>query len=103
MASNSGEAPPPAPQAKAKWVTASVVEDAAAVIGKVFDEAQRRDPRHSRRWVALVDGNNHQIHRIEAEAKARAVDVTIVVDLIHVAGVPLGRGVVFLRRGRHRR
>lgn len=84
MASNSGEAPPPAPQAKAKWVTASVAEDAAAVIGKVFDEAQRRDPRHSRRWVALVDGNNHQIHRIEAEAKTRAVDVTIVVDLIHV-------------------
>ena len=84
LASKRGQPPSPAPQAKAKWVTASVVEDAAAVIAKVFDEAERRDPRHSRRWVALVDGNNHQINRIEAEADARAVEVTIVIDLIHV-------------------
>ena len=75
---------PPAPQAKAKWVTASVADNAATVIGKVFDEAERRDPRHRRTWVALVDGNNHQIHRIEAEAKDRGADITIVVDLIHV-------------------
>jgi len=34
--------------------------------------------------VALVDGNNHQINRIEAEAADRGVDVTIVVDLVHV-------------------
>lgn len=73
-----------APRATAKWVTASVVEDAAEVVAKVFDEAQRRDPDHARRWVALVDGNNHQIDRIGAEAKAREVNVTIVIDLIHV-------------------
>lgn len=84
LGSKSGAAPPPAPQAKAKWVTASVVEDAAAVIAWVFDEAQRRDPTHSRRWVALVDGNNHQISRIQSEATARGADVTVVVDLIHV-------------------
>ncbi|MDQ3343808.1 MAG: ISKra4 family transposase, partial [Actinomycetota bacterium] len=84
LASKAGDAPPPAPKAGAKWVTASVVEDAATVIAKVFDEAERRDPSHSRRWVALVDGNNHQISRIEAEAKTRGVDVAIVVDLIHV-------------------
>jgi len=84
LATKAGEAPPPAPKAGAKWVTASVVEDAAAVIANVFDEAEWRDPSHSRRWVALVDGNNHQIDRIEAEAKARGADVTIVVDLIHV-------------------
>jgi hypothetical protein len=61
-----------------------VVEDAAVVIAKVFDEAERRDLNHSRRWVALVDGNNHQIDRIEKEATARGADVTIVVDFIHV-------------------
>ena len=33
---------------------ASVVEDAAEVVGTVFDEAERRDPLHLRRWVALV-------------------------------------------------
>jgi hypothetical protein len=57
-----GDQPPgPAPTARHKWVTASVVEDAALVLGEVFDEAERRDPTHQRRWVALVDGNNHQI------------------------------------------
>jgi hypothetical protein len=84
LASRAGEDPPPAPKAKNKWVTASVVEDAAEVIKAIFDEAERRDPAHSRRWVALVDGNNHQIDRIEAEAKARGVEVSVVCDLIHV-------------------
>ncbi len=84
LASKAGETPPPAPKASAKWVTASVVDDAATVIATVFDEAERCDPNHARRWVALVDGNNHQIDRIEAEAQTRGVDVTIVVDLIHV-------------------
>jgi hypothetical protein len=84
LASKQGASPPPAPKARAKWVTSSVVEDAATVIAKVFDEAERRDPAHSRPWVALVDGNNHQIDRIEAEATARGVDVTVVIDIIHV-------------------
>ena len=76
--------PPPAPVAKNKWITASVVDDAARVIAAAFTEAARRDPDHARRWVALVDGNNHQIDRIRAEAKARGVTVTILVDFIHV-------------------
>ncbi|MGH8303154.1 MAG: ISKra4 family transposase, partial [Steroidobacteraceae bacterium] len=85
MASKAGEEQPPeAPKAKNKWLTASVVEDAAEVVGRLFDEAERRDPGHKRRWVALVDGNNHQIDRIGAEAMARGIDITIVVDLVHV-------------------
>jgi hypothetical protein len=48
----------PAPKAKRKWLTASVVEDASTVVGQIFDEAQRRDPNHERTLVALVDGNN---------------------------------------------
>jgi hypothetical protein len=78
------EAPKPAPTAKAKWFTASVVEDAATVIAQVFNEAERRDPEHKRTWLALVDGNNHQIDRIKAEAEARSVQVHIVIDFIHV-------------------
>lgn len=74
----------PGPVAKGKWLTASVARDAAAVVGEVFDEAERRDPTHDRAWVALVDGNNHQIDRIGAEAKARGVAVAIIVDFIHV-------------------
>jgi hypothetical protein len=86
MARSHDEGPPkPAPVAKNKWLTASVVDDAAGVIAAVFDEAERRDPGHERDWVALVDGNNHQIDRIKAEAKARGIDkLTIVVDWVHV-------------------
>ena len=85
LAGKRGEPPPsPAPKATNKWVTASVVDDAAEVVASVFDEAERRDPAHRRTWVALVDGNNHQIDRIQAEARTRDVTVTIVVDLIHV-------------------
>ena len=72
------------PVAANKWLSASIVKDAGTVIKHVFGEADRRDPKHRRTWVALVDGNNHQIQRIKAEAKARDVKVTIVVDFIHV-------------------
>ncbi|HEY6397111.1 MAG TPA: ISKra4 family transposase [Solirubrobacteraceae bacterium] len=84
MASKHADAPSPAPKASGKWVTASVAQDAAEVVGRVFEEACRRDPHHQRRWVALVDGNNHQIDRIQAEAEQRNVKVAIVIDLIHV-------------------
>jgi hypothetical protein len=76
--------PTPGPVATNKWLCASIVKDAAVVIEQVLEEAQRRDPEHHRRWVALVDGNNHQIQRIKAGAKARKVKVTIVVDFVHV-------------------
>jgi hypothetical protein len=74
----------PAPAAKNKWLTASVTDDAATVVAKMFEEAERRDPDHERTWVALVDGNKHQIDRINAEAKARKRNVTVLIDLIHV-------------------
>ena len=74
----------PAPRARNKWLMASVEDDAAVVVSRVFDEADRRDPAHQRVWIALVDGNNHQIERIKAEARARQVEVTIVVDFVHV-------------------
>lgn len=74
----------PGPVTSNKWLTASVVTDAASVVAQIFAEADRRDPDHARTWVALVDGNNHQIDRITAEAHARTLQVTIVIDFIHV-------------------
>jgi hypothetical protein len=74
----------PGPKARNKWLTASVTDDAVQVIAAIFDEAERRDPDHARTWVALVDGNNHQINRIRAEARHRKVTVTIVIDFVHV-------------------
>ncbi|MCY7298507.1 MAG: ISKra4 family transposase, partial [Ilumatobacteraceae bacterium] len=84
LTSNHADPPPPAPKATRKWVTASVVEDAAEVITHVFDEAERRDPGHHRTWVALVDGNRHQIDCIETQAHNRELNITIIIDLIHV-------------------
>lgn len=75
---------PPAPKARAKWVVASVIDDPVAVVAKLFDDAERRDPEHLRTWVALVDGNNHQIDLITVEARRRGVTVPIVIDFVHV-------------------
>jgi len=99
LASRHGDDPPPAPKAKAKWVTASVADDAAEVVGRVFDEAQRRDPGHKRRWVGLVDGNRHQIDCIEAQAERRKVSVAVVVDLIHVLEYLWGAAWCFFAEG----
>lgn len=74
----------PVPVAANKWLTASVTDDAATVVGRLFEEADRRDPTHAPTWIALVDGNNHQINRIHTEATQHCVDVTILCDFIHV-------------------
>jgi hypothetical protein len=57
----------------------------SASVGWLFDEAIRRDPGQVRDWVALVDGDNHQIRLIEAEAAARGITCPVIlIDLIHV-------------------
>src|SRR6516225_3606068 len=61
---------PKAPKAARKWVTASVAA--------VFAEADRRDPQHRRTWIALADGNVHQIARIQAEATGRGITIAII-------------------------
>jgi hypothetical protein len=79
-----GEKKVPTPVAKAKWLTASVVDDAKEVISAVFDEAERRDPAHERTWVALVDGARHQIDVMKKQAKKRGVELTVLCDFVHV-------------------
>jgi len=72
------------PDARAKWLTASVDRGAAAVIAAAFDQTEARDPAHRRCWVMLVDGERHQIQLVEAEAARRKVAIHLIVDLIHV-------------------
>ena len=74
----------PGPKAKHKWLTVSLTDPTADVIASGFDQACRRDPAGQRVWIGLVDGNNHQIDRINAEAAARGLTVTILIDFIHV-------------------
>jgi hypothetical protein len=54
------------------------------VIAAAFDEAEARDPGHLRTWVVLVDGAEHQVALIRAEAARRGVTIHIIVDIIHV-------------------
>jgi hypothetical protein len=74
----------PGPVVTGKWLSATVIEDIPAAVAGMFDEAERRDPDHERTWVALVDGNRQQIEAITAQAAARDVNVTIIIDVIHV-------------------
>jgi hypothetical protein len=75
---------PREPQARAKWLTASVTDDIPAVIASAFDEAERRDPQRRREWVVLIDGNNTQIEAVTAGAASRGIKLTIIIDFIHV-------------------
>lgn len=78
----SAETQRPEPQNKRVW--ASVLQEPETVIRQSFEEAQSRDPKHTKRWVVLVDGNAHQLRLVKRMAKEFRVRVTIVVDFIHV-------------------
>lgn len=73
-----------APKARNKWLTVSVEQSTAEVMARIFDEAERRDPQHLRSWVMLVDGNNHQLECVHAEAERRDVKIAVVLDVVHV-------------------
>ena len=76
------EQPRPRPEQKRVW--ASLEKTPEEVIEKAFEEAACRDPEHQKHWVALVDGNKHQIHILRRMAKDKVYDLTIIVDIIHV-------------------
>jgi hypothetical protein len=76
--------PRPGPRARARWLAGSVEHDPAEVIAAAFGQAEARDPDRRRRWVVLVDGAEHQLGLIRAEAARRGVTIHTVIDLIHV-------------------
>ena len=79
-----GEPAPPGPKAVNRWYTVEITASRAETIAALFGQAERRDPGHARPWIALVDGDRHQIEVICAEAAARGISITILVDFIHV-------------------
>ncbi|MGH3420813.1 MAG: ISKra4 family transposase [Streptosporangiaceae bacterium] len=88
----------PGPVARGKWVSASITEDIPAVIGRAFDEADRRDPHRVRQRVFLVDGNKQQITAIGGHARERGLKVPVLIDYIHVSGY-LGKAAAALHPG----
>jgi hypothetical protein len=86
MGQGSGPDGAPAGQVRAagRWYVTDITAGRAVTIARVFDEAARRDPCHERAWVALADGDRHQIAAIEKEAAQRGITITVLVDFIHV-------------------
>jgi hypothetical protein len=60
------------------------------VITAAFDQAEARDPAHRRPLVVPVDGAEHQLDLIRAEAARRGVTLSIVIDLVHVLELSTG-------------
>lgn len=79
------ETGPARPRPEHKRVWASLAQSPEAVIGEMFKEAARRDPKRQKRWVALVDGNLPQIDHLQRLAEERKIPLIIIVDFIHVA------------------
>jgi hypothetical protein len=75
----------PGPQARDKWVAASITDSIEDMIGVAFNEADRRDPERARQRVFLVDGNKQQLSAIAAHAKERGLKVPVFIDFIHVS------------------
>ena len=72
------------PRARNRRVNASLEYSTTPMIVDLFDQAHHRDPDHRRRWVVVIDGANHQLDQIRAEANKRGVHVDILIDFIHV-------------------
>jgi hypothetical protein len=73
-----------APRAQNRWYACDITAGRDVTIGKIFDEADRRDPGHHRTWIALADGDIYQLGLIQAAAAARGITLAIVIDFIHV-------------------
>ena len=86
----------PVPKAKRLW--ASLRLPSKTVIRTLFEDALRRDPTHVKDWVVLVDGDLHQIKRVQAWARQFEVPLTIICDIVHVLGYLWKAGAVLQRK-----
>jgi hypothetical protein len=84
MSPEGGSAGKKPPRAENRWYACDITAGRDVTIGKVFAEADRRDPGHARTWIALVDGDNYQLGLFQAQAAARGITLAILVDFIHV-------------------
>ena len=87
------------PKPKDKRVWASVSTPAEGVLDDMFEDALARHAQRPRRWVALVDGNQTQLGTILALADHHQVDLTVIIDVIHVLEYLWKAGLAFEREG----
>jgi hypothetical protein len=72
----------PKPEKKRVW--ASLDKSPEAVLDEAFQEALFRDPEKKKRWVGLVDGNVVQLADLQVLAEHHGVELTLILDIIHV-------------------
>lgn len=75
----------PRPRPEGKRVMASLEMTPAEVIEEIVADALHRDPKRAKTWVAVVDGNKTQLKLLTQQAHRHELDLTIVIDMIHVA------------------
>ncbi len=85
--------PRPRPEQKRVW--ASLEKEPDQVIAEALAEAFHRDPADEKAWVALVDGNKPQIRYLKRMAQKKGLNLTIIVDIVHVIGYLWSAGRVF--------
>ena len=90
---------PPRPRPEDKRVWASVEHTPQEIIRQAFDEAVRRDPKQTKSWCALVDGSRYQLNILRLVARDYRVELTIVLDLIHVTEYVWGAAWALFREG----
>ena len=79
------EPAPARPPVEHKRVWASLQKTPEEVIEEAFREGLRRDPGGHKTWVGLVDGNATQLELFEVLSRKHKVELTIVLDVIHVS------------------
>ena len=72
----------PRPEDKRVW--ASLEKSPEEVLEEAFREAADRDPQHVKTWTAVVDGNTTQLRLLKELSRKHGVEVTVVLDIIHV-------------------
>ena len=85
-AQDAEQEPSPRSRPQHKRVWASLQQEPREVLQEAFREAVGRDPQHTRTWVAVVDGNETQLHLLTELAAHHGVQLTIVLDIFHVLG-----------------
>jgi hypothetical protein len=90
---------PKRPRPEHKRVWASLQKQPSEVIDEVFEEALRRDPSQQKPWVALVDGNKTQLELLQQYARKHSIQLTIILDLMHVLSYLWKAAHVFFHEG----
>ncbi len=90
---------PQRPRPEQKRVWASLQKDPKEVIGEVFSEALGRDPNQQKQWIALVDGNKTQLDLLQQYAEKHSIQLTIILDLMHVLSYLWKAAHAFFQQG----